>query len=145
MDIVKPDDGDKENVLVCYIHDPAVIKNYYRMRVFRNNVLLTDSITTIEPFILFSDKYFDGRYTPLRVPSRRFGIKYYLHSDTIKAQLMSIDMSTYNFLQGLRAISGRGRFVTSTSTPDNPDNNISNNGLGYFGACSISEKKIVVK
>jgi hypothetical protein len=143
--IVQSTDGDKENVLNCYIRDPAGLKNYYRMRIFRNKVLLTDSITKTEPIILFSDKYFDGRSTPLRVPSRRVGIKYYLPTDTIKVQLMSIDQQTYNFFRELGDITNTGRFVTSTSTPDNPDNNISNNGLGYFAAWSISEKEIIVK
>jgi hypothetical protein len=32
----------------------------------------------------------------------------------------------------------------SSSAPSNPNSNISNGALGYFGACSISKKSIVL-
>lgn len=146
MVVVKSDNGTNQNVLNCYIHDPSGIQNYYRLRVFRNGiVLLQDTALKTEPILLFSDKYFDGRYTPLRVPSRRVGIEYYLPGDKISVQLMSIDSYMYNFLRQLRDITSTGRFISSTSTPDNPDNNISNHGLGYFSAWAISTKTIIVK
>ena len=143
LNILKSEDGDRENVLACYIKDPAGVKNYYRLRVFMNGTLLT-SKDSIEPISVLSDKYFDGRFTPLRMPSRRFGIDYFLPGDTLKVQLMSIDLLTYNYLRELRSITNTGR-LTSTSTPDNPDNNISNGALGYFAAWAISEKTLIVK
>ena len=144
LTVTSSSDGDKENDLNCFIRDPAGIKNYYRIRVFRNGSVLRDSVLKTEPIILFIDKYFDGRSTFLRVPSRRVGIDYFNPGDTIKVQLMSIDSYMYYFLRELRDITRTGRFISSTSTPDNPDNNISNHGLGYFSAWAISEKTLVV-
>lgn len=144
--LAKPADGDKDYVLNCYIHDPAGIKNYYRLKVFRNRkILYQDSTLKIEPIILSNDKYYDGRFTPISIPPRRFGLKHYSPTDTLKVQLISIDSPTYYYLRELRDITSTGRFVSSTSTPDNPDNNLSNNALGYFAAWSVSEKEIVVK
>ena len=140
--LTKSEDGDKENVLNCYIRDPAGVKNYYRIRVFRSDTLLAQK--SIEPITVFSDKYFDGRSTPLRLTSRRFGIDYFLPHDTLKVLLLSIDQQTYNFMRGLRSITSTGRLM-STSTPDNPDNNISNGAMGYFSAWAISEKTLIVK
>jgi hypothetical protein len=142
----KPADGGKDYVLNCYIHDPAGVKNYYRIKVFRNRkILYQDSTLMLESIILSSDKYYDGRYTPISIPPRRFGLNHYSPTDTLKIQLISIDSPTYYYLRELRDITRTGRFVSSTSTPDNPDNNLSNNALGYFAAWSISEKQIVVK
>jgi hypothetical protein len=143
LKVLPATDGDNENVLYCYIHDPAGVKNYYRIIVYKNDSLLTNNSTV--PIIIFTDKYFDGRNTPLTVPSRRFGIKLFLPSDTLKVQLLSIDRSSYEFFKELRDITNTGRFLGSTSTPDNPDNNISNGALGYFSAWSVSEKTLVVK
>jgi hypothetical protein len=136
-------DGDKENVLYIYIHDPAGIHNYYRVKVYRNGKLMSPTDNT-SPIMLFSDKYFDGRYTPLRVTSRRVGVDYFLPGDTLRVQLFSIDVTTYNFLRQLRDLTNSGG-AFSTSTPDNPDNNLSNGAMGYFAAWAVSEGTLVVK
>jgi len=142
LQVLKATDGDKENDLYIYIHDPVNVANYYRVRIYRNGVLLTRDF--INPIILFNDKYFDGRNTPLTISSRRFGLVSFLPSDVLRVQLMSIDQVTYFYFRELRDLTGLGRGF-STSTPDNPDNNISNGALGYFAAWSIDEKTIVVQ
>ncbi len=144
LQVLKSDDGDKENVLYIYIHDPAGVKNYYQTKVFRNGILMSPSDAS-SPIMLYSDKFFDGRNTPLRVTSRRVGVDFFLPKDTLKVQLLSIDGITYNYLKQLRDITNSGGRSFSTSTPDNPDNNISNGALGYFAAWAVSEKTLVVK
>lgn len=140
MTVEGSDDGDKENVLLVYIHDPLGIENFYRIKVFINGVLAVPS-SGINPILIYSDKYFDGRVTPLRITSRRIGLDYFKSTDNIKVQLMSIDQVTYNYFRQLRDLTNSGRPL-STSTPDNPDNNISNGALGYFAAWAIDEKSI---
>jgi hypothetical protein len=141
--IESSNDGDKENVLLVYIHDPAGIENYYRLKIFVNGVFVAPS-SGINPILIYSDKFFDGRVTPLRVTSRRIGLDYFMPKDIIKVQLMSIDRVTYNYFKQLRDLTNSGR-PFSTSTPDNPDNNISNGALGYFAAWAIDVKTFVVK
>jgi hypothetical protein len=143
MSIESSNDGDKENVLLVYIHDPAGIENYYRLKIFVNGVFVTPT-SGINPILIYSDKFFDGRYTPLRVTSRRIGLDYFVPKDIVKAQLISIDRVTYNYFKQLRDLTNSGR-PFSTSTPDNPDNNISNGALGYFAAWAIDEKTFVVR
>jgi hypothetical protein len=140
--ITKSDDGDRENVLNCYIKDPPNVKNYYRIEVYKNGIHLPKD--AVKPIMIFSDKFFDGRSTPLRISSRRLSIDYFLPKDTLTVQLLNIDEITYNYFKQLRDITNAGRLM-STSTPDNPDNNLSNGALGYFAAWSVSEKTLVVK
>ena len=61
--------------------------------------------------------------------------------DTIRVRLINIEKAMYDYYDVLRSITSDQIF--SASTPSNPPNNISNDGLGYFAAWSISEKTII--
>ena len=52
------------------LDDPAGIANYYQLEVFRNDSLLNNG----NNFILYDDKYFDGKPTYIAISGRRLGI-----------------------------------------------------------------------
>jgi hypothetical protein len=138
--IQKRPDRDNESQIVLYIKDPAGIANYYQVKIFKNDSLLNDG----NHFILYSDKYFDGKTTPITINARRFGEKSFAINDTVKVQLINLDKIIYDYYQVFRDIT-EGEANLSASTPSNPPNNLSNGALGYFSAASISEKSVIVK
>jgi hypothetical protein len=114
--------------LFCYFRDHPG-KNFYRVRVFTN-----DS-TKIDRYLLFDDQYTDGEETELRVANVGNG-------DKIKVNLYSLDRSTYNYYRMLEDLLHSNPFFGST--PANPDSNLDNGALGYFGACTLSSKTMIV-
>jgi hypothetical protein len=135
----RPDHKD-ESQIVLYIKDPAGIANYYQVKIYKNDSLLN----TGNHFILYSDKYFDGKSTPVIINARRFGETTFVSKDTVKVQLINLDKTMYDYYQVFRDIT-EGEANLSASTPSNPPNNLTNGALGYFSVTSIDEKTVVVK
>jgi hypothetical protein len=133
-------DVRNENAIICYFKDPPGISNYYQIKIYRRKVLLNKD----NRLMVYSDKYFDGRYNSFTLDSRRFVDSTFKAKDTLTVQLLNIDKQTYEYYTILRNITNTGRLLSS-STPGNPPNNINNGALGYFAAKSISEKKIVIR
>jgi len=140
LDVLERTDREHENQVVIYIKDPAGIANYYQVKIYRNDSLLNNG----NHFALYSDKYFDGKSTTIKINARRFGIPRFLVHDTLKVQLINLDKMMYDYFQVLRDIT-EGETFLSASTPSNPPNNISHGALGYFAAWSVSEKRVIVK
>jgi hypothetical protein len=112
----------------CFFKDPKE-KNFYRVKVYKN-----DSINT-ESYRLYDDQYTNGEETELRVANAEAGATY-------RIELMSIDKQTYGYYQTLEELLFTNPFFGST--PANPDTNLSNGALGYFGAYATSSKTIVI-
>ncbi len=112
----------------CYFRDPFE-KNFYRIRVFKNDSINTGS------YRLFDDQYTNGEETELRVANATAG-------DTFRVELLSLDSKTYEYYRTLADLLYTNPFFGST--PANPNNNISNGALGYFGACAVSYKTIII-
>ena len=112
----------------CFFKDPPE-KNFYRIRVFKN-----DSIDT-QNYRLYDDQYTNNYFTELRVSSASVG-------NTYRIELLSLDKSTYGYFRTLADLIFTNPFFGST--PANPNSNLSNGALGYFGACAISSRTIVV-
>jgi hypothetical protein len=130
----------KTDVINCQVHDPKNIPNYYDINIIQGDSLLNNN----NRFLIYSDKYFDGLYNTFTISARRLGIgNNFTSQSTLILELLNIDQQTYDYLKELRSILDQS--VLSASTPANPTNNISNGGLGYFSASSISERSIVVK
>ena len=118
---------DNTNVEVhCYFNDP-VQKNFYRIKVIRN-----DS-TRVELYRLYDDQYTNGQETELRVARANIG-------DTDIIELYSLDKQTYEYYRTLDDVLNSNPVFGST--PANPNTNLSNGALGYFGACAISSQTI---
>lgn len=123
------DAGNESRVeLHCYFTDPPD-KNYYRIRVFKN-----DSINT-QNYRLYDDHYTNGLNADLRVSRAEAGNVY-------KIELWSLDKLTYGYYRTLADLLYTNPFFGST--PANPDSNLSNGALGYFGAVAIGSKTVTV-
>jgi len=121
--------GNETNVSIyCYFKDPPE-KNFYRLKVFSNDT------TNFERYRLFDDQYTNGEETELRVG-------YAVEGDTLKLELLSLDKSTYGYYRTLADLLHSNPIFGST--PANPDTNLSNGALGYFGACAVSTKKFII-
>jgi hypothetical protein len=112
----------------CFFKDPEE-KNFYRVKVFKN-----DSINT-ENYRLYDDQYTNGQETELRVANATAG-------DTFGIELLSLDKQTYGYYRTLEDLLYTNPFFGST--PANPNSNLSNGALGYFGACAVSSKIIII-
>lgn len=112
----------------CFFKDPSE-KNYYRIRVLKN-----DSINT-QSYRLYDDQYTNGLVTELRVSDAEAG-------NTYRIELLSIDKATYGYYRSLSALLNTNAFFGST--PANPDNNLSNGALGYFGTAAVSSKTVII-
>jgi hypothetical protein len=121
--------GNQLNMEIhCFFKDPPD-KNFYRVKVFKN-----DSINT-QSYRLYDDQYTNGEETELRVSRAEAGSSY-------RVELMSIDKSTYGYYRTLDDLLFTNPFFGST--PANPNTNLSNGALGYFGAYASSSKTIVI-
>ena len=112
----------------CFFKDP-VEKNFYRLKVFKN-----DSINT-QSYRLYDDQYTNGEESELRVAFATVG-------DTFRIELLSLDQSTYEYYRTLSDLLFTNPIFGST--PANPNNNINNGALGYFGACAVSTRTIII-
>ncbi len=122
--------GGKENRvdIHCYFNDPLE-KNFYRIKITTNDTI------NLANFRLYDDQYTNGEYTDLQVGRVKVG-------DISRVELISLDTSTYDYYRTLRDIIRSNPIFGST--PANPNTNLSNGALGYFGACAISSKTITV-
>ena len=106
-------------------NDPAERGNYYRVREVSEDpaadafIYLLDDISTNGNLITF----------PL------FGNTYPVGTD-ITIELWHIDQSAYNYFTDLSELQNAGS--PFSSTPANPDTNLSNGALGFFVAYSVS-------
>lgn len=112
----------------CIFKDP-IEKNYYRIKVYTN-----DS-TGVGNYKLYDDQYTNGKKTDLQVRHATIG-------DISLVELISLDKNTYEYYRTLRDLLHTNPIFGST--PVNPNTNLTNGALGYFGACAISAKTIII-
>jgi hypothetical protein len=112
----------------CLFKDPEE-KNFYRLKVFRNDT------TNAENYRLYDDEYTNGQETELRATHVNPG-------NTYRIELYSLDKSTYLYYRTLEDLLHTNPIFGST--PANPNTNLNNGALGYFGACAVSTKTILV-
>jgi hypothetical protein len=112
----------------AFFKDPPE-KNFYRLKVYANDT------TSAENYRLYDDQYTNGEETDLRVGRAIAGDKYLI-------ELYSLDMPTYEYYRTLEDILRSNPIFGST--PANPNTNLSNGALGYFGAYSISTTTLTV-
>lgn len=110
----------------CYFKDPLE-KNFYRIKV-----IINDSIR-IGEYRLYDDQYTNGQETDLRVGGAVAG-------DTDVIELYSLDNQTYEYYRTLEDLINTNPIFGST--PANPNTNLDNGALGYFGAAAVESHKI---
>ena len=112
----------------CFFRDPLE-KNFYRTLVYMSNRPL------VEDYKLYDDQYTNGKQTELQVKRAQVG-------DKIRVDLMSLDKNTYEYYLTLSDLLHSNPIFGST--PMNPNTNLTNGALGFFGACAISTKTIII-
>jgi len=112
----------------CFFRDPAE-KNYYRIKVFANDT------TGAEYYRLYDDQYSNGQAIGLRVERTTQAGNY-------RIELISLDKATFGYYRTLEDLLYTNPFFGST--PANPETNLNNGALGYFGACAVSVKSIII-
>jgi hypothetical protein len=123
------DPRDRERIeLHCLFRDPEE-KNFYRIKVIINDTINDES------YWLYDDQYTNGEYTELRVAHVTAG-------DTAIVEMVSLDQQTYWYYRTLANVLYTNPVFGST--PANPNTNLDNGALGYFGACAVSTKTIII-
>jgi hypothetical protein len=121
-------------VVSCHFSDPEKFRNYYRLKTYNIN----DKTRAKNSKDLYNDDLFNGNKVELP-----WSYDVYQESDTVVVELYTLDMQTYDYYKTLFPISG-GADMMSMTTPANPNTNINNGALGYFGAYTISRDTIVI-
>jgi len=115
------------------ISDPVEYKNYYRFAVYYKNG------------IMMSRRVFDDQFHNGKIIADDFELHDTVNfnpGDTVMIELQSIDRGAYNFFRTLRE--GGGGLSFLSASPSNPISNISNNGLGYFNVCSVTDRMLII-
>ena len=112
----------------CFFRDPPE-KNFYRAYIY------TNGNRGYEDYKLYDDQYTNGKQTDLQVKRAHIG-------DIIRVDLISLDKSTYKYYTTFNDLIHSNPIFGST--PMNPNTNLTNGALGFFGACAISTKTIII-
>jgi len=131
-------DGDKGYDLYIIFRDPPEPGNYYRMNLRVSIPLPPDSIDGLR-YHLYNDKLTNGNEASVRIRMR----PHFNPGDTVWVDLLSIDKSAYDYFNTLNDILTSDRSPTSLA-PANPNTNLTNGSLGYFGAWTVDSKLIVL-
>lgn len=117
----------------CYLQDPDGIDNYYRMKAY----VIGDESSGDDSKVVFNDDFVDGNLITMT-----WDLEGFFPQDTVVVELQTLDLATYDYYRTLFSILEGG---LGNPNPANPETNLSNNALGYFGACTISMDTIVIQ
>lgn len=119
-------------VVNCHLKDPVEFRNYYRMKAYKK-----DDVTEAEKSeSIFNDDFVNGNNLTMQWESEQF-----LPNDTIVVELQTLNKSTYYYYFTLFPIVGDG---FGSANPANPDTNLNNKALGYFGTFTINRDTIII-
>jgi len=124
---------DEGYMLTCYLQDPVEYRNYYRLIVYKKG----DPKNSEGTKYIFNDDFMNGNMIFMPWEQEAF-----FPEDTVVVELQTLDKSTYDYYFTLNSLSG-GMFAASN--PANPETNLSNDALGYFGAYTVSSETIVIQ
>lgn len=120
----------------CTFTDPVDTANYYRFVSYVNGEKIDGGGFSL--YRVTDDEFFDGNTITLGIR----GIPAY-PGDVVRIEMQSIGSNTYTYLNELNdAIYGGGG---PGSTPYNPQTNLDNGALGYFGAYSVYSDSLVIQ
>ncbi len=121
-------------LVLCHLYDPIDVENFYRMKVYNIN----DDLEGNKSLYLFDDSFVDGNEVVLLWDTEQF-----MPQDTIVVELQTLDESTYDYYLTLQSI--RENNFIGNANPADPETNISNGALGYFGAYTVSRDTITIQ
>lgn len=126
---------DGFQVLMWASH-PVEQRDWFGFRLWKNGVLLTDSLST---YTVFSDDLFNSGYLPgfpVGFLSDDDSRQRVFPGDTIVFELESIDEAYYNFVSDAQ-LELIGNVPLFSGPSANVSSNISNGGMGIFTAYSV--------
>lgn len=131
--------SDRQELLV-HFQDPPGQLNYYMWKVYKNGVLLTDTMRRV-PFA--DSEIFSGQYVRFPVYMLQSEDSILNPGDTIRVDQYRITEEYFNFLVATRRNRGAagGPFV---GPPANIPSNFSNNALGFFMTASVSSSSLPI-
>lgn len=131
--------------VTLFMQENPDAENYYMARLFKNNVLITDTISEIA---LFDDTYLNGRYIDGSVPffllDSEKEDELLTDGDTLTVWLYGISKVYYQFLDDVTSTNASNPFMGS---PANVRSNIqpSDKASGFFHAAMITRKSVVFR
>lgn len=132
---------DKEEGYKLHIHftDRAGIEDYCRFKIFKNGQL-------IKGFYLYEDKYTDGNSADYSDFEDEAGGIFDLN-DTAYVELLTIDKATHEYYSTINNVLAEAATEPPfmSVTPANPNTNLSNSALGYFGAFTVRADSIIIQ
>jgi Domain of unknown function (DUF4249) len=124
--------GSQRYPVIVMLQDPGSQKNQYRFVTTVNGNRQPGSISQ-------NDDFFDGQSTQIFLQG--VGAEVVI-GDTIMLQMQCIDPSVYEYFSSFGS-SGGG--PGGSSAPANPYTNLSGGAMGYFNACAIDTRTIVIQ
>jgi hypothetical protein len=121
-------------VITCHFSDPGAFRNFYRLKTYN----IHDSTHARNSEDIYNDDMFNGNKVELP-----WSHDVFQQSDTVVVELYTLDAQTYEYYKTLFTISGSDE-MSSITTPANPNSNIKNGALGYFGAYTVSRDTIII-
>ncbi len=126
-------DFEEGYMVNCHFMDPGEYNNFYRMKAY----LISDPNEGRDSKLVFSDQFQNGN--PILM---EWEFEAFMPFDTVVVELQTLAKSTYDYYYTLFPITEGGIF--GASNPSNPQSNISNDALGYFGTFTVSRDTIVI-
>ncbi|MCB0616432.1 MAG: DUF4249 family protein, partial [Phaeodactylibacter sp.] len=128
------DEGRFYEVLV-YINEPQETENYYLIKFYRNDTLLTDGGGWVN---VSSDEFLGEDIDALPIPY------YYALSDLARVEIYNISREGYKYyLDFLNNISNDGGMFSGQ--PANVRTNIEGGAIGYFQVSGLSAAELEVR
>jgi hypothetical protein len=128
--------------LVLHMTDPVDEKNFYLWKLFINDSLKINPSPGNALRAIQKDNFFNGQRLINYLPYDNFPV---VKGDYAEMQQLNISESMFNYCNALFGLtSAEGLSLAGDLPPGNIKGNIKNisnpkrDGLGYFGACSIS-------
>ena len=129
-------------MVFCHFNDEKKVDNYIRIKTYLKNKLEGNRIT------VFDDKLFkDGN---AKLPVIQGPNNLFESGDSLKIELLSISYDTYLYYKTLsKEIVGEETgmmqgTIHGKTAPANPVTNMSGGASGYFTACCLSSKEVVL-
>ena len=119
-----------------FFTDPEESEDYYLFKLYKNNVLHTDTITEYK---IFSDRTINGKeVSGIAVHSFDMDRGEFIYKgDMITLGTFSITRNYYDFINGLKQETS-DRIPLFSSPPANLKGNISNGALGFFATATVT-------
>jgi hypothetical protein len=122
---------DEGYYITVHFQDPPTIGDYCRWKFYLNDIIYKP-----DNLLYASDELFNGNYISFEF---RYDFDF---NDTIRVEMFSIEKNMHEYLSGLDEQENTGDLFDTP--PGNAKGNISNGGLGYFGASAKTVTETII-